>query len=159
MPPPGVARRGRAMEAPLVVVGLAVVVAGIAGNYLARSLAGDWFSLSAVGWLIAAAGFGTFTALYFWIDAALVRARAGAPFRERRDSFRTAAGAAALATAGTVVFVPVTVSVLVMLGARHVAGAGGLCLLSAVLVFAAAVAGGIACFKARSRLESPGRAV
>jgi hypothetical protein len=143
------------MEAPLVVLGLAAVVAGIAGDQLAGSLAGDWFSLSAVGWLIAAAGFGTFTALYFWIDAALVRGRAGAPFRERRDAFRTAAGAAALATAGTIVFVPVTVSVLVMLGTQHVSGAPMLCLLAAALVFAAAVTGGMACFRARSRLGAP----
>jgi hypothetical protein len=146
------------MEAPLVVVGLAAAVAVIAGFGLASLLAGAWFDLSGVGWLIVAAGFGTFTAFYFWIDTAMVRARVGAPFPERRDAFRTAGGAAAAAVGCTLVFVPTTISVLFGLGVQHMPGAEVVCLLTAALVFAASVAGGIACFRARRRLAAPGRA-
>jgi len=154
MPPPGFAPAGKVMEAPLVVVGLAAAVAGSSGFALADSLRGDWFSLSPVGWLIAAAAFGTFTACYFWMDAGLVRARGGAPFPGRRAAFRTAAGAAAVAVVGTIVFVPITLAVLLMLGTEHVPGVGGACLLAVVLVFVASVAGGVACFRARRRLAA-----
>jgi hypothetical protein len=104
--------------------------------------------------LVAAAGFGTFTAFYFWIDAFMVRARQGAPFPERRDASRTAALAAAAAAGGTLVFVPVTLSVLFGLGVQHVPGAGVACLVMAALVFVASVAGAIACFRARRRLAA-----
>jgi hypothetical protein len=139
------------MEAPLVVVGLAAAVAAGVGYGLATWLTGAWINLSGVGWLVAAAGFGTFTAFYFWLDAAMVRARQGAPFPGRRDAFRTAAFAAGAAVGGTLVFVPVTLSVLFGLGVKHVPGAGVLCLVTAALVFLASVAGGVACFRARRR--------
>jgi hypothetical protein len=152
VPPPGIAGGGRSMEAPLSVVGLAAAIAGTSGYGLAGALAGDWFSLSAVGWLIAAAAFGTFTAFYAWMDAAMVRARGGAPFPRRRDSFVTAAIAAVVAVVGTLVSVPLTLVALLWLGSNHVPGADVVCLLTAGLVFAASVAGGIACFRARRRL-------
>jgi len=143
------------MEAPLVVVSVAAAIAAIAGYGLADSLRGDWFSLSAVGWLIAAATFGSFTAFYFWIDTAFVSGRAGAPFSSRRAAFVTAGGAAALAAVGTFIFVPAVLVFLLMLGTNHVSGAGPACLLAVGLVFAASVAGGVACVRARRRLAEP----
>jgi hypothetical protein len=141
------------MGAPLVVVGLAAAVAAIVGGNLASSLSG-WIDLSRVGWLIAAAGFGTFTAFYFWLDAAMVRARRGTPLPERGHGFRTAGAAAAAAVGCTLVLVPVTLSVLIGLGANHVPGTDALCFLAAALVFAASVTGGVACFRARRRLAA-----
>jgi len=143
------------MEAPLVVVSVAAAVAALSGYGLAETLRGDWFSLSPLGWLIAAVGFGTFTAFFFWIDAALVNGRGGAPFARRRDGFVTAGGAAAAAAGGTCVFVPATLFFLFMLCTNHVSGTDVVCVLTTGLVFAASVAGGVACFRARRRLAAP----
>lgn len=157
LPPPTLAP-GQAIEAPLVVVVLAAVVAACVGSGLASWLTGSWINLSVVGWLIAAAGFGSFAAFYFWIDVMMVRGRAGAPFPERRDSFRTAAIAAASAAGATLVFVTATFSFLFGLGANHVPGAEVACLLAVALVFVASVAGGIACVRTRRGLGAPPRA-
>jgi hypothetical protein len=144
------------MAAPLVIAGVAGLAAVVMGSLLSDMLAGSWINLSGVGWLVATAGYGSFLAFYFWIDAAMVRARAGAPFATGGASFRTAALASAAALGAALVAVPTTLTILLRLGTSYVPGAGGICLATAALTFVAAVAGAIACFKARRKLAAAG---
>ena len=136
--------KGATMAAPVAVAGVAGLAAAIMGSLLADMLASGWWNLSNVGWLVAAASYGPFLAVYFWIDTGMVRARAGEPFATGGASFRTAAIAAAAALGAALVAVPTTLAILLGLGASHVPGAGWICLGTAALTFVAAVAGAIA---------------